>query len=68
MIQTGLGKNQDPISRITRAQRAAGVARALEHLPSKCEALSLNLSTSKKKKKRSLHLDCDFHEMCESVS
>jgi hypothetical protein len=32
---------------------AGGVAQAVEHLPSKCEALDSNPSTAKKKRKKS---------------
>jgi hypothetical protein len=32
--------------------RAVGVAQAVEHLPSKCKALSSDLSTTEKKKAR----------------
>jgi hypothetical protein len=39
---------RDPISNI---KRAGGVARVIELLPSKCEALSSNHSTRKKKNK-----------------
>jgi hypothetical protein len=51
MVQTSLGKKRDPISKITRAKRAGGVAQVVEPLPSKCKALSSNPKTKKKKKK-----------------
>jgi hypothetical protein len=50
VVQASLGKKQDPISKITRANRAGGVAQVEEHLPSKSEALSSNTSTAKNKK------------------
>jgi hypothetical protein len=37
---------QDPISKITRAKKAGGMAQAGECLPSKCESPSSNTSTS----------------------
>jgi hypothetical protein len=40
MIQAELGQKQGPISKITKAKRAGGVAQAAEQLPSKCKALS----------------------------
>jgi phage portal protein BeeE len=56
-----------PISKITRAKRAGGLAQVGEHLPHKCKALSLNPSTNptplptpppqkKRKRKRMLTL------------
>jgi hypothetical protein len=44
MVQASLAEKQDPISKITRAKR-------VNHLPSKCEAMSSNPSTTKGKKK-----------------
>jgi hypothetical protein len=41
---------QDPISKITKAKRASGVAQVIEHLPSEHEGLTL--STTKVKKER----------------
>jgi hypothetical protein len=35
VVQAGLGKKRDPISKITRAERAGGETSAIEHLPSK---------------------------------
>jgi hypothetical protein len=49
MVQASQGKLQDPISKITRAKWAGGVAQALEHLLSKWEALSSNPSTLPKR-------------------
>jgi hypothetical protein len=46
------GKKQDPISKITEAQRAGSMVQMVECLPSKREALSSNQSTTKKKKKK----------------
>jgi hypothetical protein len=43
-VQAGLGEKWDCISKITTAKRVWGVAQ--DHLPSKHEALSSNLSTS----------------------
>jgi hypothetical protein len=52
MIQARADKNQDPISKITRAKinkqinkitnakRAGGIAQVVQHLPSKCETLN----------------------------
>jgi hypothetical protein len=39
-----------------------GLAQVVQHLPSKCEALSSNSSTAKKKKKRTLAelWSCDY--------
>jgi hypothetical protein len=48
-FQASLGKNQDPISKITRAKSAGGITQAVQHLPKKCEALSSNPSTIKNK-------------------
>jgi hypothetical protein len=44
LAQVGLGKKCNPISKITRAKRAGGIAQLVEHLPSK----SSNPSTTKK--------------------
>jgi hypothetical protein len=52
MVQAGLGKKRDPKSKITRAKRTAGMAKAVEHLHSKGEALTLNPSITKKIKKQ----------------
>jgi hypothetical protein len=41
------GEKWDPISKITRTKRIGGMARVIEHLPSKCEALSSNPSMAK---------------------
>jgi hypothetical protein len=48
-VQAGLGKNEDPVSKITRAKKAGCMAHIVEHLPSKCKTLSSNHSTTKKK-------------------
>jgi hypothetical protein len=45
-----LDKKQDPISKITRAKKDQRWAQAVEHLPKKCKALSLNPNSTKKKK------------------
>jgi hypothetical protein len=43
---------REPLSRENTSQKVAGgVAQGVEHLPSKCEALSANPCTTKKKKK-----------------
>jgi hypothetical protein len=49
-VLDGPGIKWDPISKITRAKGAEGMAPA-EHLPSKCKALSSNSSTMEEKKK-----------------
>jgi hypothetical protein len=49
-FQTGLGKNQNPVSKIPRAKRTGDVAQVGEHLLSKAKAVSSSPSTSKKKK------------------
>jgi hypothetical protein len=49
-FQARPSKKQDPISKITGAKRAGGVAKVVERLPSKYETLSLNSSIAKKKK------------------
>jgi hypothetical protein len=46
-VQGSPGKKWDCISKITRAKRAGSGDQALEHLPSKHEALSLIPSTAK---------------------
>jgi hypothetical protein len=46
LVQEGL----NPISKITKARRAGGVAQAVEHLPNKHKALSANPSINKKRK------------------
>jgi hypothetical protein len=49
------GKKQDPISEITKAKKAGGVAQVLELLPSKCKSPSqtpLPKKTERKKEKR----------------
>jgi hypothetical protein len=51
-FQTGLGKNQNPVSKIPRAKRTGDVAQVGDHLLSKAKAVSSNTSTSKKKKDR----------------
>jgi hypothetical protein len=40
VVQADLGRKQDPISKITNAKRAGGVAQVVELLPSKCKALN----------------------------
>jgi hypothetical protein len=40
---------RNPISKMTKAKRADGVAQMVKHLPSKCEALNSNPSNAKKK-------------------
>jgi hypothetical protein len=46
-VQARMSKKQDPISKITRAKRADGMTKVVEHLPSKCKALNSNSSTTK---------------------
>jgi hypothetical protein len=50
-VQAGLGKKQEPISKITSAKRTRVMAQAVESLPHNCETLSSTLSIKKKKKK-----------------
>jgi hypothetical protein len=47
-IQTGLGKKQYSISKITTAQRAGGIGQVVECLPTKCRTPNSSLSTAKK--------------------
>jgi hypothetical protein len=54
MVQAGLGKKQDPVSKINRAKRAGRVAQMVEYLPNKCAALSSNSSTTTTTKKKNL--------------
>jgi hypothetical protein len=56
MVQTSMGQNQDPISKITRAIRAGGVALVVECLPSKLKAKFKPQNHIKKKKKK-IHLE-----------
>jgi hypothetical protein len=47
------GKKQDPISEITKAKKAGGVAQVLELLPSKCKSPSQTpLPAQKRQKER----------------
>jgi hypothetical protein len=39
-VQASLGKKQDPIFKMTGAKSARGMVQVVEHLPSKCKALS----------------------------
>jgi hypothetical protein len=49
LLEASPGKcSQDPISENTQHKRAGEVTQMVEHLPSKCEALSSNASTAKK--------------------
>jgi hypothetical protein len=50
VVQTSLGRKWDSISKITRAKWTGDVARAVELLLNKYEALSWNPSTTKKEK------------------
>jgi hypothetical protein len=52
-FQASLGKTfcENPISKITRAKRAGGVAQGVERLLSKYEALSSNPNTAKQTRK-----------------
>jgi hypothetical protein len=43
---------QDPISKITNTRRACRVIQVVEHLPSKCEPMSSNPSTTNEKKRK----------------
>jgi hypothetical protein len=44
-VHTGLGKKQEPISKISRAKKAGGMAQEVKRLPLEHGALSLNPST-----------------------
>jgi hypothetical protein len=46
MVHGSLGRKQDPISKITIAQRVEAVAHTIEHLPHKYKALSSNPNTT----------------------
>jgi hypothetical protein len=53
VVQSELGKNRAPISKITRTKRARDMAQPREHLPSKCETLRVQtpvLPTKREKK------------------
>jgi hypothetical protein len=50
MVHTGLGKKQNPVSKVTRAKRARGMTQEVKHLSSHCKALSSNPNTARKKK------------------
>jgi hypothetical protein len=52
VVQANLGKNYDPISKITRAKRAEVLAQAVEWLPSKCEVLSSNPCATERERER----------------
>jgi hypothetical protein len=47
IIQASLGKKQDPISKITREKRVAGMAQTVQHVLSKYETLISNLTITK---------------------
>jgi hypothetical protein len=48
VVQAGLGKSKSPYLKQPE-QKAGGMAQAVEHLPSKCKALSSHSGTTKKK-------------------
>jgi hypothetical protein len=50
MIQTGLGKKQNPHLQNNQSKKAGGGAQAVQHLPCKHKALSSNPHTTKKEK------------------
>jgi hypothetical protein len=58
---------EDPMPKIPKAKRTGDVAQVVEHLPSKCKALSSNPNTAKKqnknKKTKNLLFQC-FVRMC----
>jgi hypothetical protein len=54
VVQAGQGKKQDPVSKITRAKRARGVAQTVEDLPSKCKALKFKPQYTPLPKKRKI--------------
>jgi hypothetical protein len=47
LVQADLGKKQDPISKITRAKMAGGMAQPIEHLLHRKEVQSSNSRTAK---------------------
>jgi hypothetical protein len=52
MVSAGPGKNARPyLKKITPAKRPGSMAQVVKKLPSKCETLSSNHSTTTKKKK-----------------
>jgi hypothetical protein len=57
-----LGKNQDPLSRITRSKKAGGLAPVVKQHPSKCKIMSSNpriVHIQKKKKEFRDSFICD---------
>jgi hypothetical protein len=48
MLQAGMGKKQDLISKTTSARRAGSMVQVIEWMPSKSRVFSSNLRTSKK--------------------
>jgi uncharacterized protein YidB (DUF937 family) len=50
VIQASVGKNHDPISKITGVKKNGRVAQVVEHLPSKQETLGPNTTLPKRKK------------------
>jgi hypothetical protein len=65
VAQAGLGKKRDPISKITREKRPRVMAQVVEHLPSKCQALSSNPSIAKKKKKKKKREEIEHFQRSE---
>jgi hypothetical protein len=59
--QANLSKKQVPASKITTANRIGGIAKAVEHVPSKYKALSLNPSAPRKKIGKSILAICPNH-------
>jgi hypothetical protein len=49
MVQASPGIRQERVSKITKAKRVGGMAKVIEHLPSKWEALRSNPGTAKRK-------------------
>jgi hypothetical protein len=54
-VQADLDKKQDCISKIITTKRVGGIEQAVEHLPSKYEALSSKPQVCQKKKVKMLH-------------
>jgi hypothetical protein len=57
VVQVGLGKKQDSVTKTAKAKRNAGVAHATECLPT--DVPSSNPSTAKRKKCSQVSCHCD---------
>jgi hypothetical protein len=60
LVHASLGKNVDPISKITRTKRAEVVTHAVNCMVIKREALSSNSNTTKKEKEMDLEKGLDI--------